>query len=147
MSKSRSKFEIEDIKLLYKKAEGHNLYYDEINEETRKIEAFLIQSALLEGVLCEIAFRTMGTKFPCVYGKRNNRYGLNSVIDDLYLLKVISDDEFKSLEKFKDARNKYFHTLLKQEPQKLEKQLGGEYSNFEEITWSMVEKLEKLYKK
>lgn len=147
MSKSRLKFEIEDIKLLYKKAEGHNLYYDEINEETRKIEAFLIQSALLEGVLCEIAFRTMGTKFPCVYGKRNSRYGLNSVIDDLYLLKVISDDEFNSLEKFKNARNKYFHTLLKQEPKKLEKQLGNEYTNFEEITWKMVEKLEKLYKK
>lgn len=140
-------FEIDDIKLLYKKAEGHNLYYDEINEETRKVEAFLIQSALLEGVLCEIAFKTMGTKFPCVYGKRNNRYGLNSVIDDLYLLKVISDEEFKDLEKFKSARNKYFHTLLKQDPKKLENQLGDEYGNFEEITWGMVKKLEKLYKK
>lgn len=147
MSKSKPKFEIEDIKLLYKRAEGHNLYYDEINEETRKIEAFLIQSALLEGVLCEIAFRTMGTKFPCVYGKRNGRYGLNSAIDDLYLLKVITDKEFKSLEKFKDARNKYFHTLLKQDPKQLEGQLGNEYGNFEEITWSMVKKLEKLYKK
>lgn len=147
MPKSKPKFEIEDIKLLYKKAEGHNLYYDDINEETRKIEAFLIQSALLEGVLCEIAFRTMGTKFPCVYGKRNSRYGLNSVIDDLYLLKVITGEEFKSLERFKDARNKYFHTLLKQNPKKLESQLGDEYGNFEEITWGMVKKLEKLYKK
>jgi hypothetical protein len=145
MSKSRSKFEIEDIKLLYTKAVGHNLYYDEINEETRKIEAFLIQSALLEGVLCEIAFRTMGTKFPCVYGKRNNRYGLNSVIDDLYLLKVISDKEFKKLEQFKGARNKYFHGLLKEDPGKLEKQLGDEYSNFEEITWKMIERLEEIY--
>jgi len=52
-----------------------------------------------------------------------------------------------SLEKFKNARNKYFHTLLKQDPKKLENQLGYEYSNFEEITWGMVEKLEKLYKK
>jgi predicted MPP superfamily phosphohydrolase len=140
-------FKIDDIKLLYKKAEGHNLYYDEINEETRKVEAFLIQSALLEGVLCEIAFKTMGTKFPRVYGKRKNRYGLNSVIDDLYLLKVISDNEFNNLEKFKNARNKYFHTLLKHDPKKLENQLGDEYGNFEEIIWGMVKKLEKLYKK
>lgn len=140
-------FEIEDIKLLYKRAEGNNLYYDEINEETKKVEAFLIQSALLEGVLCEIAFKTMGKKFPCVYGKRNSRYGLNNAIDDLYLLEVISDDEFKQLEKFKSARNKYFHTLLKQDPIKLENQLGGEYGNFEKITWRMVKKLEKLLKK
>lgn len=147
MSKSGLKFEIEDIKLLYKKAEGHNLYYDEINEETRKIEAFLIQSALLEGVLCEIALRTMGHKFPCVLEKRESHYGLNSAIDDLYLLKVISDDEFKSLGKFKNARNKYFHTLLEQNPKDLENQLGDEYSNFEEIAWNMVKKLEKLYKK
>ena len=147
MSKTKQKFEIDDIKLLYKKAEGNNLYYDEINEETRKTEAFFIQSALLEGILCEIAFKTMGTKFPCVYRKRNHRYGLNSVIDDLYLLKVISDNEFKTLEKFKNVRNQYFHSLLKQDPEKLEKQLGNEYSNFEEITWNMVKKLERLYKK
>lgn len=76
-------FAIEDIKLLYNKAEGHNRYYDEIDGDTRKVEAFLIQSALLEGVLCEIAFQTMDNKFPCVYGKRKNRYGLNSAIDDL----------------------------------------------------------------
>lgn len=89
----------------------------------------------------------MGTNFPCVYGKRDKRYGLNSVIDDLYLLKVISDDECKQLEKFKNARNTYFHTLLKQDPEKLESELGKEYNNFKEITWSMVKKLEKLYKK
>lgn len=149
-------FAIEDIKKLYERAHYKNARYekkiknsdgDVIEIETRKIEAFLIQSALLEGVLCEIAFKTMGTKLPCVYGKRNKRYGLNSVIDDLYLLKVISDDEFKSLEKFKNARNKYFHTLLKQDPEKLENQLGNEYNNFEKITWDMFEKLEKLYKK
>ena len=148
-------FEIEDIKNLYIRAVGHYRYFEEIKNEknneveikTRKVEAFLIQSALLEGVLCEISFKTMGHKFPCVYGKRNNRYGLNSVIDDLYLLKVISEDEFNKLEKFKNARNTYFHTLLKQEPAKLENKLGIEYDNFEEITWKMVEKLEKLLKK
>lgn len=147
MPKSRIKFGIEDIKLLYKRAEGHNLYYDEINEETRKVEAFLIQSALLEGTLSQIAFQVMGNNFPSVYGKRSKRYGLNTVIDDLYLLKEITDEEFKGLERFKNARNTYFHTLLDQDPEKLESLLGDEYSNFEEITWHMVEKLEKLYKK
>lgn len=156
MSKSKPKFEIEDIKRLYIRADYKNYKYKreiknsdgEILEiETRKVEAFLIQSALLEGILCEIAFKIMGTNFPCVYGKRDKRYGLNSVIDDLYLLKVISDDECKQLEKFKNARNTYFHTLLKQNPEKLESELGKEYNNFKEITWSMVKKLEKLYKK
>lgn len=148
-------FEIEDIKSTYMRADAHSKYSrkikskitDEVLIATRKAEAFFIQSALLEGILCEIAFKTMGKKFPCVYGKRNNRYGLNNAIDDLYLLKVISDDEFKSLEKFKNARNKYFHTLLKQDPEKLENKLGKEYNNFEKITWDMLEKLEKLYKK
>ena len=149
-------FEIEDIKNIYMRGDAHSKYHKEIKSEktgelleiiTRKAEAFFIQSALLEGILCEIAFKTMGKKFPCVYGKRNSRYGLNSAIDDLYLLKVISDTQFKDLEKFKNARNKYFHTLLKQDPKKLENQLGNEYDNFEKITWEMVKKLEKLYKK
>ncbi|HED37807.1 MAG TPA: hypothetical protein ENI76_06135 [Ignavibacteria bacterium] len=140
-------FEIEDIKLLYKKAEGHNLYYDEINEETRKVEAFLIQSALLEGILCEIASKITKNKVPAIHTKRRDSYGLNSAIDDLYLLKIITEKEFIVLDNFRKARNNYFHNLLKQDPKKLENKLGKEYDNFEEITWGMVKKLEKLYNK
>jgi len=156
MSKLKSKFEIEDIKRLYERADYKNARYEKkiknsdgevIEIETRKIEASLIQSALLEGVLCEIASKISENKVPVIYKKRNNKYGLNSAIDDLYLLKIISDKEFIALDNFRKTRNKYFHGLLKQDPKKLENQLGNEYSNFEEITWSMVRKLEKLYKK
>jgi hypothetical protein len=145
MSKSRLKFEIEDIKRLYTKAVGHNLYYDEINEETRKIEAFLIQSALLEGVLCELVSQIAENKVPVIYKKRNDKYNLNNAIDDLYLLKIITEKEFTALDDFRKTRNKYFHGLLKEDPGKLEKQLGDEYSNFEEITWKMIERLEEIY--
>ena len=60
-------FKIEDIKNIYMRGDAHSKYYKEIKSEetgkvleviTRKTEAFFIQSALLEGVLCEIALKT-----------------------------------------------------------------------------------------
>ena len=149
-------FKIEDIKNIYMRGDAHSKYHKEIKSEktndlleviTRKAEAFFIQSALLEGVLCEIASKITENRVPVIYKKRNNRYGLNSAIDDLYLLKIITDKEFIALDNFRKTRNKYFHGLLKQDPKKLESHLGEEYDNFEKITWDMVKKLEKLYKK
>lgn len=137
-------FSIIDIKKLFNRAKGHSVYFDKLDNEDRKIEAFFLQSALLEGVLCQLAFETMGKSYPCIYGKRSSKYGLSSAIDDLYLLKVINDEEFKILEKFKSARNKYFHTLLSQNINTFKIELGENYNNFEEITWIMIEKLEKL---
>ncbi len=149
-------FEIEDIKNIYMRGDAHSKYHKEIKSAetgelleviTRKAEAFFIQSALLEGVLCEIASKITKNKVPLIYEKRKDRYGLNSAIDDLHLLKIITSIEFIALDNFRKTRNKYFHGLLKQDPKKLENQLGDEYNNFEKITWNMVKKLEKLLTK
>lgn len=140
---------IDEIKTLYNRAEGHNLYYDEENEETRHLEAFLLQAALLEGVLTRLGLEILEQRNDLVTlkGKRKNRYGIDSAINDLYLLGKITTEEFSDLEKFKNKRNEYIHNLLSKNSDDIEMGTKEIYENNKQLLWGLIEKFEKRLKK
>lgn len=113
-------------------------------QTTRKFEAFLVQVLLIEGLLCELSLQSMGKDFPCVYGKRRTRYGIDNAINDLYLLKIINDEEFKALESYKNKRNDYFHDILRKkfsDLDSLEKDFEEDYLKGEDIIQFLRDKL------
>ena len=116
MPKSRqpNKISIEEIRILYNRANEHNLYVDEEGRESRKLEAFLMLATLLEGVLTSFGLISLEKRgdLSALRGKRKKRYGIDNAINDLYLLGKISTEEFSELERFKDARNKCVHEIF-----------------------------------
>jgi len=148
-SRLRNVASIDEIKTLYNRAEGHDLYYDEGNEETRHLEAFLLQAALLEGVLTRLGLEILEQRRDLIAlkGKRKNRYGIDNAINDLYLLGEITTDEFSNLEKFKNKRNEYIHNLLSQNNYNIEKGTKEIYENNKLLLWSLIEKFEKRLRK
>ncbi|MDD4122746.1 MAG: hypothetical protein PHO23_00475 [Candidatus Pacebacteria bacterium] len=133
---------IKDIKELFLKASYHYSYQHPKTHETEKTEAFLIQCTLLEGVLYNLALKNIEKRFTNLYKKREKYYSLDNIISDLFLIKIISKEDFKKLEEFKHDRNKYFHSILKNNSKIREKELGEKYSLYKTITWKMIEKLE-----
>lgn len=143
--KSKNTASVEEIKALYNRAEGHNLYYDEENEETRHIEAFLPQTVLIEGVLVNLGLKLLeGRADLCALkGKRGKWYGYDNAINDLYLLGTINTEEFKKLEQFKNERNKYIHNLLSKELKNIETEVYKVYEDYKNLALDMIAKLEK----
>lgn len=144
-AKQKIRASIEEIKLLYNRAEGHNLYYDKENEETRHIEAFLLQTALLEGVLVNYGLLLLDSKseLSALKGKRNRWYGYDNAINDLYLLGVITTEEFKRLEQFKGKRNEHIHNLLSKNINAVEKEVHEIYEGYKGLVWDIIVKLER----
>ena len=105
---------VDEIKKLYNRAREHTLYFDQENQESRNLEAFLMLATLIEGVLTRLGLAMLETRhdLSALRGKRRKRYGIDNAINDLYLLGKISTDEFGKLEKFKDDRNKFVHELF-----------------------------------
>ena len=116
MPKSRqpNKVSIEEIRILYNRAQKHYLYVDEEGRESRNLEAFLMLSTLFEGVLTSFGLISLEKRggLSALRSKRKQRYGIDNAINDLYLLGKISTDEFRGLEKFKAARNKCVHEIF-----------------------------------
>ena len=142
-SRLRNVASIDEIKTLYNRAEGHDLFYDEGNEETRHLEAFLLQAALLEGVLTRLGLEILEQREDLIAlkGKRKNRYGIDNAINDLYLLGEITTDEFSNLEKFKNKRNEYIHNLLSQNNDNIERGTKEIYENNKMLLWGLIEKI------
>lgn len=135
---------INEIKFLYNRAQGHYLYLDD-NEDTYNIEAFLLLTALLEGVLVNYGLLLLEERddLNALKGKRKSRYGYDNAINDLYLLKAITTDEFKKLENFKNKRNDYIHNLLRQGIKTTEKGVKKIYEDYRLLVGDMIDKLEK----
>ncbi len=148
-AKLKSTTSVEEIKALYNRAEGHNLYYDKENEETRHIEAFLLQTALMEGVLVNYGLRLLESRADlcALKGKRGKWYGFDNAINDLYLLGAVSTEEFKKLEQFKAKRNEYIHNLLSRDIKTIETEVYKFYENYKNLTLDMIAKLEKKLSK
>lgn len=147
--KSKNTASVAEIKALYNRAEGHNLYYDKENEETRHIEAFLLQTALMEGVLVNYGLKLLEsrTDLCALKGKRGKWYGYDNAINDLYLLGAINTEEFKKLEQFKAKRNEYIHNLLSKELKNIETEVYKVYENYKNLVLDMIAKLEKKLSK
>ncbi|OGZ21974.1 MAG: hypothetical protein A2W55_02695 [Candidatus Nealsonbacteria bacterium RIFCSPHIGHO2_02_38_10] len=147
--KTKTIASIDEIKTLYNRAEGHNLYHDEENEETRHLEAFLLQAALLEGVLTRLGLNILEQKeeLSALKSKRKNRYGIDNAINDLYLLGEITTKEFSDLEKFKNKRNEYIHNLLSQDISNIEKGTKEIYEGNKLLLGDLINKFERRLKK
>lgn len=144
---------VEDTKLLWARAENHNLYVDQDDKgvvwETRHIEAFLLQATILEGVLVNLGLRLLENRkdLSALKGKRCNWYGYDNAINDLYLLGAINTEEFEKLEQFKAKRNEYIHNLLSKDIKTIESEVSSVYEKYKNIVLDMIAKLEKKLSK
>jgi len=144
-TKSKTSASIEDIKRLYIRAGAHSRTRRRKGKETRHIEAFLLQTALLEGVLVSYGLKLLEDKtgLSALKGKRNKWYGYDNAINDLYLLEAIDTDEFKKLEQFKAKRNEYIHNLLSEDTEAVEGKVLRIYKEYDGLVWNMIQRLEK----
>ena len=144
-TRSKTSASIEDIKRLYIRAGAHSRTRRRKGKETRHIEAFLLQTALLEGVLVSYGLKLLEAKtgLSALKGKRNKWYGYDNAINDLYLLQAINTDEFKKLEQFKAKRNEYIHNLLSEDTEAVEGKVLRIYKEYDGLVWDMIQRLEK----
>lgn len=144
-TKSKTSASIEDIKRLYIRAGAHSKTRRRKGKETRHIEAFLLQTALLEGVLVSYGLKLLDDKADLVAlkGKRGKWYGYDNAINDLYLLGAVNTDDFKKLEQFKAKRNEYIHNLLSENTDVVEGKVLRIYKEYDSLVWDMIQRLEK----
>lgn len=140
---------IDEIRAFYNRAEGHNLYYDEGNEETRHIEAFLLQTVLMESVLVNYGLKLLDSRSDlyALKSKRGKWYGYDNAINDLYLLGAVDTEKFKKLEQFKAKRNEYIHNLLSKDIKTIETEVYKVYEDYKNLVLDMIIKLEKKLSK
>ena len=144
-ARSKTSASIEDIKRLYIRAGAHSRTRRRKGKETRHIEAFLLQTALLEGVLVSYGLKLLGSEadLSALSGKRRKWYGYDNAINDLYLLGAINTEEFKKLEQFKAKRNEYIHNLLSEDTEVVESRVLRIYKEYDGLVWDMIQRLEK----
>ncbi len=144
-TRSSTPASIEDIKRLYIRAGAHSRTRRRKGKETRHIEAFLLQTALLEGVLVSYGLELLDnmTDLIALKGKRSKWYGYDNAINDLYLLGAVDTEEFKKLEQFKAKRNEYIHNLLSENTDVVEGKVLRIYKEYESLVWGMIQRLEK----
>ena len=141
---------IDETRRLYNRAKNHHLFVDEENQETRKLEAFLMFAALFEGVLTSFGLILLKKRddLSALRGKRKYRYGIDNAINDLYLLGKISTEEFGELEKFKTDRNKCIHEIVnKKNDKEIEIYTGKLFEKHKTTFEAMTEKFEKELQK
>lgn len=144
-AKSKTSASIEDIKRLYIRAGAHSRTRRRKGKETRHIEAFLLQTALLEGVLVSYGLKLLDDKvdLSTLRGKRGKWYGYDNAINDLYLLGAVNTEEFKKLEQFKAKRNEYIHNLLSENTEVVESKVLRIYKEYDGLVWNMIQRLER----
>lgn len=144
-ARSKTSASIEDIKRLYIRAGAHSRTRRRKGKETRHIEAFLLQTALLEGVLVSYGLKLLDGKADLIAlkGKRRSWYGYDNAINDLYLLGAINTEEFKKLEQFKAKRNEYIHNLLSEDTEVVESKVLRIFKEYDGLVWDMIQRLEK----
>jgi len=130
----------EDIKRLYSRAGAHSRTRRRKGKETRRIEAFLLQTAILEGVLVNLGLKSLGknSKLSALKRKREKWYGYDNAINDLYLMGVVKTDEFKKLEQFKAKRNEYIHNLLSEDTEIVEDKVLRIYKGYDQLVSTMI---------
>lgn len=145
LTKSKTSASIEDIKRLYIRAGAHSRTRRRKGKETRHIEAFLLQAALLEGVLVSYGLKLLDDKvdLSALRGKRSKWYGYDNAINDLYLLRAVNTEEFKKLEQFKAKRNEYIHNLLSENTEVVEGKVLRIYKEYDGLVWDMIQRLER----
>ena len=139
---------IDEIKELELQAQNLYLYFNENDKKDKKyLEAFLLQTALMEGLVVELALRVIKNKkyLTKIISKKEQRYGFANAVNDLYLLKIIDYQKFEELDKYIKNRNKYVHGWLKYDSfSETEEKLKVIYENARSLLWFIITKLEKI---
>ena len=133
-----SKDEI-DYFLNHKIAENYTFY--DSNGSEKKLEAFLLQSMLIEGVLAkllEITFRRRDLNYMKPISRN---LSLNETIKDLHLIKVINKREFYMLDTYRKNRNTMIHGLLDKDYKNIEVTSREYYEGGTDILLRMIKKL------
>lgn len=141
--KHKSPASIDEIKRLYVRAQGHDLYIKD--GDTRHIEAFLLQAIILESVLTRLGLKHLevNRQFDALKKRRRKRYSFEDSVNDLYLLDSISTKDYVSLHDFKKRRNYYVHRLLSKRVDEIEKEARNDYKKYADLVWQMLSKLER----
>jgi len=135
---------IKELWKLNNKAQENFLYS---GKEKRYLEAFLIQSCLLEGSLRELMISLIkkGLKqYDDIIKRKEKKYKFDTVIDDLYIMRAINIKEFKGLHKYRKDRNRYIHHLIKKDYRNLNRSLKLTYQKGSALVVNILKKLEKV---
>lgn len=116
-------------------------------EESRSLEAFLVLTVLLEGILVLLGLTLLKNRkyLSGLHNKERERYGLNNAINDIYLLQGVSTKEFIKLKEFQKDRNNYIHEkifYLKNE-QEFEEHALKLFNQHKPVYELLIEKLER----
>lgn len=132
----------DDMRRLYIRARAHSRTEQKEGIERRIIEAFLLQTAILEGSLVNLGLKMLEKRpdLSALKGKRGKWYDYDNAINDLYLLGEIDTDEFKKLEQFKSKRNEYVHNLLSESAEIMEGKMLRIYREYNVLVWTMIKK-------
>jgi len=133
---------IQELWTLNNKAQGNFLYS---GEEKRYLEAFLIQSCLLEGALKEFTILLIQKELKQsddIVKKKEEKYKFDTVIDDLYIMGAININEFKDLHKYRKDRNRCIHRLIKEDSRNLNRTLKAAYQRGSSLVVNILDKLE-----
>ena len=81
------------------------------------LEAFLIQSCVIEGVLKNYASMKLSSLATqsSVFKKKLDNFEFSRLIDDLFAVGKISDELYENLDKYRKKRNEVIHKLLEYE--------------------------------
>lgn len=142
----RNDISIGEIRRLQLHARSRYLYQKERDIDLHHIEAFLIQTTLLEGVLTNLGLMVLGKEkaLNALYGKRRKRYGYDNAINDLYMLNVIDTDEFKMLEGYKNKRNDFIHNILSDNIATAARKARSMYKSYEEFVDDLIGRVAKM---
>lgn len=90
-------------------------------QEERFLEAFLLQSCIIEGVLKNYAFLklTSTVNRSEVLKRKFYNFEFTRLLDELFLLGSINKDLYENLSKYRKERNKVVHKLLNYSDKKL----------------------------
>src|SRR3989338_5926543 len=104
--------------------------------DKRYLEAFLIQSCLIEGVIKSFAFLFLKPIFESHpdLKQKSNSFELARLIDELFMAGKINNKLYENLNKYRKKRNQVIHQILKFKDEKIfEQELKATYK-FEHTT-------------
>ncbi|OGZ72956.1 MAG: hypothetical protein A2908_00040 [Candidatus Staskawiczbacteria bacterium RIFCSPLOWO2_01_FULL_38_12b] len=112
--------------------------------EKRYLEAFLIQSCLIEGVIKSFAYLFLKPIFESHpdLKQKSNSFELARLIDELFMAGKINNKLYENLNKYRKKRNQVIHQILKFKDEKVfEKELKEAYRLGRDMKGFIVEEM------
>lgn len=117
--------------------------------EKKFLEAFLIQSCVIEGVLKDYASTKLApaVERSTILKKKSKNFEYARLLDELFLTGNINKDLYENLSKYKKKRNDIVHNILRHDDKKtLNKELKDIYKLGRHMKGFIVDEIVKLRK-